>query len=172
MIDRANQRVDAAVFHPEAAQVFERFFLAKINQFAFDLGANYERFRSEVMLGVILNEMDILRGGICLIIFATGARSASATLQAKRVGFEVSRKKLRATIFSSGSSGAVIAGFPESRCGKSFSTTAFSIFAFFSPARTSFCNRSCRFWSDARSASTSSVLITSMSRTGSIVALT
>ena len=69
MIDRANQRVDAAVFHAEVAQVFERFFLAKINQFAFDLGANYERFRSEMMLGVILNEIDILRGGICLIIF-------------------------------------------------------------------------------------------------------
>ena len=46
------------------------------------------------------------------------------------------------------------------------------LFAFFSPARTSFCNRSWRFWSDARSASTSSVLMTSMSRIGSIVALT
>ena len=42
----------------------------------------------------------------------------------------------------------------------------------FQPARTSFCKRSCRFCSDARSARTSSVLITSMSRTGSIVPLT
>ena len=40
------------------------------------------------------------------------AKSDSATLQAKIVGFDVSRKKPRATVFSSGVNSAVIAGFP------------------------------------------------------------
>ena len=40
---------------------------------------------------------------------------------------------------------AVITGLPVSRCGNSFSTMAFSFFAVLSPARTSFCNRSCFF---------------------------
>src|SRR5260370_41299597 len=67
MINRANQRVNAAVFDAEAAQVFERFFLAKIDKFAFDAGTDHERFRSEMILGVILNKIDILRGGLCSI---------------------------------------------------------------------------------------------------------
>ena len=100
------------------------------------------------------------------------ARSDSATLQAKSVGLELKRNNSRAISFSSGDSSSVIAGFPLSKCGRSLSMTATSAFAVFDPARTSFCKRSCRFWSDARSARTSSVLITSMSRIGSIVPLT
>src|SRR5216684_3605103 len=42
-------------------------------------------------------------------------RSNSATLQAKIVGFDVSKKKLRAMFFSSGVNRAVIAGFPALR---------------------------------------------------------
>jgi hypothetical protein len=45
-------------------------------------------------------------------------------LQAKIVGFDVSRKKLRAATFSSGAKLAVIAGLPASRWGNSFSIIA------------------------------------------------
>src|SRR5206468_9693354 len=68
MIDPANERMNAAVFNAKTAQIFERFLLAQIGKFAFDPGTDYERFRSEMMLRVILDKIDILRGGICLII--------------------------------------------------------------------------------------------------------
>ena len=52
------------------------------------------------------------------------ARSLSATLQAKSIGFIVSRKNRRATALSSSESGAVKARRPASRCAASFSATA------------------------------------------------
>ena len=59
MIRCANERVDAAIFHTNAAQVFESFCLAEINQLAFNLRTDHERFGAEMMLRVILNESDI-----------------------------------------------------------------------------------------------------------------
>ena len=69
MINRANERVNPAVFHAEPAQIFQRFFFAKIDKFAFDPCADYECFGAEMMLRVILDKIDKLRGGVCLIIF-------------------------------------------------------------------------------------------------------
>ena len=95
------------------------------------------------------------------------ASSPSATLQAKSIGFIVRRKKRRAAAFSSSDSGAVNARRPPSRCATSFSATGSASFASLSPPFAVFSSFS--FCRDivSRSASTSSVLIVSMSATGS-----
>src|SRR5438067_13100091 len=67
MIDRANEHINAAVFNAKTAQILERFLLAQVGKFAFAPGAKYESFRSEMVLRVILDKIDILRGGNCLI---------------------------------------------------------------------------------------------------------
>ena len=74
-----------------------------------------------------------------------GARSVSPTLHANSVGLAVSRKNPPAIPFSSSVNDNVTAGFPASRWGRNFSSTAFSAFAGLDPARSSFCNRSRRF---------------------------
>src|SRR4029077_1618006 len=58
MIDRANERMNAAVFNAKTAQIFERFLLAQIGKFAFDPSTNYKSFRSEMMLRIILDKID------------------------------------------------------------------------------------------------------------------
>ena len=71
--------------------------------------------------------------------------------------------------FSSGVSSTVSAGLPASRAASIFASTASSAAAPLSPRLMSLATRSRRFLTDSRSASISSVLITSMSRTGSTV---
>src|SRR5438270_8772203 len=73
MINRANQCVHSTVFHPKPAQVLERFFFAQIDKLTFDSRADYDRFGAEMMLRVILDELDILRRGICSIALGYGS---------------------------------------------------------------------------------------------------
>ena len=61
MINRANERVHAAVFDAEAAQIFQRLFFAQIDQFAFDLRADDDRFGGEMVSRVILDQLDMYR---------------------------------------------------------------------------------------------------------------
>ena len=64
MINRPNKRMDAAVFHTNAAQILKALLLVEIDKFAFDLRADQERFGSEMMLRVILNKGDIFSSRI------------------------------------------------------------------------------------------------------------
>ena len=59
MINGANERVHAAVFHAQTAQIFHRLIFAKIDKFAFDLRADDDRFRCEMMPRVILDRSDM-----------------------------------------------------------------------------------------------------------------
>ena len=59
MINRANERVDAAVLDAETAQIFERFLFAKIDKLTLDLRADHDRLGSKMMLRVIANKIDM-----------------------------------------------------------------------------------------------------------------
>src|ERR1700726_1301032 len=94
MINRADERVDAAILNTESAQIFHRFFLAQIRKFAFDPGADYKRFRSEMMLSVILNKIDILRRGICVIAFCNRSQIGLRDVAGKKGWFRRQEKEI------------------------------------------------------------------------------
>ena len=100
------------------------------------------------------------------------ARSSSFTLQAKRVGLSVISQKLLERARSSGVSSQVNAGLPVSRCGLSLMRTACSAMASLSPRLASLPTLSRRLLTDSMSAKTSSVVMVSMSRTGSTLPAT
>ncbi len=64
MIDGANERAHAAAGHAEVAQIFLRFRFAQIDQLAFDLRADHDRFAAEVLPGVIFDRTDVFHRGI------------------------------------------------------------------------------------------------------------
>ena len=100
------------------------------------------------------------------------AISSSRTLQAKIVGLSVSRKKGCETARSSSVRATVKAGRPASSAASIFARTPSSPMAVLSPRLTSRAMRSRRFRTESRSASISSVLMISMSRTGSTLPAT
>src|SRR6266699_2052083 len=68
MINGPDECIDAAVFNAQAAQVFHRFIFAKIDKFTFDLRADDDSLRSEMMLRIILDKIDTLRGAVTGIV--------------------------------------------------------------------------------------------------------
>ncbi len=96
------------------------------------------------------------------------ARSVSFTLHAKIVGLSERRKKVEEMAFSSFVKSTVRAGFPASSQVSILTSTASSAMAILSPRLASRATRSRFFLTVSRSASISSVLMTSMSRTGSM----
>src|SRR5438046_3818402 len=69
MIDRANERVHTGVFHAEAAQVFERLLLSEVDKLTLDLRADHNCFSGEMVARVILNKIDVSRGGVRGVAF-------------------------------------------------------------------------------------------------------
>ena len=86
MINGADQRIYATVFDADTAQILERFFLAKIDKFAFDLRAYHHGFGTKMILRILSYKIDMLGRGIRLI--AAGDRS--------QIGFrDVAREERR-----------------------------------------------------------------------------
>ena len=49
----------AGVFHTQTAEVIQRLLLAQINQFTFQLRADDDCFRGEMVARVLLNRRDV-----------------------------------------------------------------------------------------------------------------
>ena len=61
MINSPNKRMHAAIFHTDVPQIFQRFLLAEIHKFAFELCTDHDCFCGEMMSRVILNSHDMIR---------------------------------------------------------------------------------------------------------------
>ena len=170
MINSADERMDAAVFHAEIVQIFQASCFAEIDEFALDLRADHHRFGGKMMARVILDTACRRR---CLDSSRIAAKSDSADVTCKNSRLRVSRKKPRAISFSSGVSSAVIAGFPASRCGRSFvDDRVLDLRGFVTAREAAFVVGRAVSGEKPDPPATSSVLMTSMSRTGSMVPLT
>jgi len=91
--------MNAAVFNAKTAQIFERFSsLRSASSLSILALIRTLPFRNDVARNPGQDRHTSRRH--CLIILATAARSVSATLQAKRVGFEVRRKNFAPRFFS------------------------------------------------------------------------
>ena len=134
VVGRADERRHARVRDAEVGEVLARLGVRQLGELGLDLRGDDDRLGAEVRLGVLADRRR--RAGEFVSAVAS---SSSATLQAKSIGFEVSRKNRRATAFSSGESGRgerALAGVRGARA--SLSATASDSFASLSPPRASF----------------------------------
>lgn len=89
MVGRADELAHATICDAEARKKFESFLTREFGEFAFDLGADDNRFAAEVLCRIVADGANVNGGGESPV---RSARSFSPTLQAKRVGFAERRK--------------------------------------------------------------------------------